>query len=356
MFVMSKFFWLFFLVVASAADAQSFQLNDLVGFTSFNVQKFDAHISKKEYKRDYYSPKETRTVYNYTQRKKSKENTARSISMQEENHRTIICYQTSSKEEFNKLKEQIDKEGFKSYAGKTPGSEVLQKDNFLVNISIEVKDSTTLFTCLLERKELPRAKDITYAEDLLNVSSHEYLCLLFGKDNVKKDVFYYSPTEMNKCSILFPNTNREVVFIWHDETNYRQTAFLVIGGNSKTNSSSNFNQQIEQNAWRSRQGLYTGMSLAELQILNGKELRFYSWHLDQAGMLAPKNTGQIDFTRIDIVLNCLNCNENRFQQVNVINSENAISENRKIYVSTMIILPEEDKTTTGEQAVLNVKR
>jgi hypothetical protein len=271
----------------------------------------------------------------------------RTISIQEENDRTIICYQTSVEAEFNKLKEQIGKEGFKSYVSTTSGIQVLQKDNFLINTSIEIKDSTTFFTCLLERRELPKVKDIVYAEDLLSVSSHEYLSLLFGKANVKKDVFYYSSTETNRCSILFPNTNREVVFIWNDETNYRKTAFLIIGGNSITNSSSNFNQQIEQNAWRSKQGVYSGMSLAELQILNGKEVRFYSWHLDQAGMLAPKNTGQIDFARIDIVLNCLNCNESRFQQVNVVNSENAILENRKIYVSTMIILPEENKPATA---------
>jgi len=343
---MSKFFWLFFLLVTSGANAQSFQLKDLIDFTAFSVQKFDAHISKKEYRRDYYSPKETGNVYNYLQRQKLKENPERTISIQEENDRTIVCYQTSSEAEFNKLKNQINNQGFKSYEDKTTDGEVFQKDIFLINTSIEIKDSTTLFTCLLERKELPKSKDITYAEDLLSVSSHEYLCLLFGDANVKKDVFYYSPTETNRCSILFPNTNREIVFIWNDEPNYRKTAFLIIGGNSKTNSSSNFNQQVEQNAWRSRQGVYPGMSLAELQILNGKELRFYSWHLDQAGMLAPKNTGQIDFARINIVLNCLNCIESGFQQVSIIDSKNAILENSKIYVSTMIILPEENKPAT----------
>ncbi|MFN2439233.1 MAG: hypothetical protein ABR503_08530, partial [Chitinophagaceae bacterium] len=82
--------------------------------------------------------------------------------------------------------------------------------------------------------------------------------MVFGAANVKKDVFYYSATETNKCSIVFPNTNREVVFIWNDESNYRNTAFLVIGGNSKTNISANFNQQIEQNAWHSKQGVYSG--------------------------------------------------------------------------------------------------
>jgi hypothetical protein len=78
----------------------------------------------------------------------------------------------------------------------------------------------------------------------------------------------------------------------------------------------------------------------------GKKCGFTSWHLEQAGMLAPKNTGQIDFARISIVLNCLNCHESMFQQVNIIDSENALLENRKIYVSTMIILPEENKPAT----------
>jgi hypothetical protein len=199
---------------------------------------------------------------------------------------------------------------------------------------------------LLERKELPKAKDIFFAEDLQSVSSHEYLCFLFGEANVAKDVFYYSATETNKCSILFPNTNSEVVFIWGDETNYRNPAFLMIGGNSKTNSSSNFNKAVEQNAWRSKQGVYPGMSLAELQNLNGKEVRFYSWDLEQGGMLVPKNTGQLDFDRLNIVLSCLNCNESGFQQVNTIASNKAVLENKKIYVSTMIILPEENKPTT----------
>ncbi|HVE60689.1 MAG TPA: hypothetical protein VNA26_02650 [Chitinophagaceae bacterium] len=344
---MFKFFWLIFLVFASTAKAQNFELNDLIDFTTLSVQKFDAHISKKEYRRDYYSPKETRTVYNYIQRKKSNENLTRTISIQEEKDKTFICYQTTSEAEFNKLKSEMSKEGFKNYSDKAAEDALLQKDNLIVNTSIEIKDSTTFFTVLLEKKDLPKAKDIFYAEDLLPVNSHENLCMVFGAANVKKDVFYYSATETNKCSILFPNTNREVVFIWNDESNYCNTAFLVIGGNSKTNISSNFNQQIEQNAWRSKQGVYSGMSLAELQMLNGKEVKFYSWHLDQAGMLAPKNTGQIDFNRINIVLNCLNCNETSFQQVNVINSENAILENRKIYISTMIILPEEDKQTTA---------
>jgi hypothetical protein len=344
---MSKFFWLLFFLSGYRASPQNFQLNDLKDLATFDVQKFDAHISKKEYKRDYNSPTESRTVYNYFQSKKSRGNLARAISIQEELDKTIICYQTSSQAEFQKLKEQINKDGFKSYAGKTSHEAILQKDNLIINLSIEVKDSINFFTCLLERKELPKAKDILYAEDLINLTSHEFLCFLFGEANVEKDLFYYSPTETNKCSILFPNTNREVLFIWHDEINYRKPAFLMVGGNLKTSSSSNFNKPVEQNAWLSKQGVYPGMSLAELQILNGKEVRFYSWHLDQAGMLAPKNTGQINFDLLNIVLSCLNCNEFGFQQVNIIESQKAILENRKIYVSTMIILPREKKSATA---------
>ncbi len=338
---MSKFFWLLFFLSGYRASAQNFQLNDLKDLATFDVQKFDAHISKKEYRRDYNSPTESRTVYNYMQSKKSRGNLARTISIQEELDKTIICYQTSSQAEFQKLKEQINKDGFKSYADKTSHDAILQKDNFLISISIEIKDSISFYTCFLERKELPKAKDIFFAEDLLSLSSHEYLCFLFGEANVKKDLFYYSPTETNRCSIVFPNTNREVVFVWNDETNYRKPAFLMIGGNSKTNSSSNFYRPVEQNAWRSKQGVYPGMSLVELQVLNGKEVRFYSWHLDQAGMLAPKNTGQIDFTHLNIVLSCLNCSESGFQQASIIDSQKAILESKKIYVSTMIILPEE---------------
>ena len=53
-----------------------------------------------------------------------------------------------------------------------------------------------------------------------------------------------------------------------------------------------------------------------------------------------KNTGKIDFKKVGIVLNCLDCNEDKFySEKDILNSADVLSENRRVYVSTIIVLP-----------------
>lgn len=348
---MKKLYFLSLLFFSLGAHGQDFDLKDLLGYTEYSVTKFDAHIAKKSFKRDYFSPKESSTSYTYFQTKKSKGKQAtKAISYQAVKDRTFIGYQTSVTEESNTIKEQMRKAGFHHYAGKQPPTEkplLFQKDNFTIITSIEIKDSTTLYTFWVERKQLPSAREAVFAEDLAHFSSHEYLVTAFGERNVVKDVFYYSEKETNKCSVLFPRTNREVIFIWDDEENYRTIDFMMVGTGLMTKKSADMTHSIEHNTWRSRQGIYSGMSLQELQDLNGSDLSFYSWHLDQAGMLAPRNSGQIDFKKIGVVLNCLNCYDRSLKAVNIVKSSEQLAEQRKIYVSTMIIIPEKEEAATA---------
>lgn len=348
---MKQFYFLSLLFIFSGAKAQDFDLKDLLGYTDYTVTKFDAHIAKKSFKRDYFSPKESSTSYTYFQAKKAKKGQAiKTISYQAVKDRTFIGYQTSVEEESKTIKEQMRKAGFRQYAGKRQPAEkplLFQKDNYTVTTSIEIKDSTTLYTFWVERKALPSAREVAYAEDLAHFSSHEYLVSVFGERNVVKDVFYYSEKETNKCSVLYPNTNREVIFIWDDEENFRTIDFMMVGTGLMTKKSSELRHSIEHNTWRSNQGIYSGMSLQELQDLNGADLSFYSWHLDQAGMLAPRNSGQIDFKKIGVVLNCLNCYDRNLKAVNIVKSSEQLAEQRKIYVSTMIIIPEKEEAATA---------
>jgi len=343
---------LLFLLTLSAG-AQQFQLKDLMELTTLSVNKFDTYVGKRDYKRDYYSPKESGTVYNYQETKKKKtENVSRTISYQSLDKKYSVVYQTSSPEEHAKIKEQLIAAGFKSNHSdkENDNAAFYQKLDFTVHASIEIKDTITYYSYQVTRNLLPKARDIVYAEDLLAFTSHEFLVEAFGENAVKKDVFYYSENETNKCSVLFPNSNREVIFIWEDEKNYRNTAFLMIGGHLQTNSSSAFNRQIQHNIWRSNQGVYSGMTLKELQVLNESPINFYNWQMEQAGMLAPKNKGKIDFNRIGLVLNCLNCNErDNYRKASVINSESQLALDKKVYVSTIIILPEKEKPATASR-------
>ena len=343
---------LFFLINTTVAFGQQWSVKDLMEFTHYTVNKFDSYIGKKEYKRDYYSPKEKGNVYNYEHRKKKNNEIDRRIAMQQDESKTSIHYQTTAEEEKNVLLQQLNSVGFRSYESKKGPSDqgvMLQYRDMRAYSSIEIKDTVTYYSLVIERKELPKHKDIVYAEDLLPLASHEYLTTIFGEGAVKKDVFYYSETETNKCSVLFPNTNREVIFIWNDEKNYSNTAFIMLGGQLKASDKVNTSYAIEHNLWRSNQGVYTGMSLLELQKLNESPISFYGWHVEQAGMLAPKNQGKIDFNRIGFVLNCLNCSDKGYQQASIVSSDKQLKEDRKVYVATIIILPEKEKPATASR-------
>jgi hypothetical protein len=335
------------LLYAGLCRSQTIDLDDLVDFTGFDVQKFDAHLGRKSFKRDYNSPRETQTNYNYYQAKKIKgEEVLRKISFQEGAEPTI-CYQTTSQKEYSHLKKKMIDLGFHCYEKNADDSHPLlyQKNTFTINTSYEIIDSTLFYTLVLNKATLPKLKDIVYVEDLLNIKSHEALVNLFGASNVTQDIFRFSESEVNKCSVLFPNTPREVIFIWEDENNYRKISFLLIGKHAETSGTADFTRQVMQNEWHSKQGVFQGMTLQELQQLNGITMQFYDWNSEQPGVLASTNQGKIDFKKLGIVLSCLNCSGSRAYNTSLISSQTAIADEKKVYVSAMIILPEKDKTS-----------
>jgi hypothetical protein len=284
--------------------------------------------------------------------KKKGDGAARNIAIQAEEGLTRIQYQTSSVGEKEQMQRQIEAAGFHTFddnGNHYKEGMLLQQGNLTIQGSTEIKDTLPLYTFVIERRDLPKAKDIAYAEDLLSLTSHEYLCYVFGEGAVKKDVFYYSETETNKCSVLFPNTNKEVIFIWNDEKNYRKTAFLMLGGQLQANGNGKNYNAVEHNLWRSNQGIYSGMTLRELQTLNGGVINFYGWQGEQAGMLAPRNSGKIDFSKIGLVLNCLNCNGDNYQQTSIVSSESQLAADKKVYVATIIIIPEKEKRATASR-------
>jgi hypothetical protein len=192
----------------------------------------------------------------------------------------------------------------------------------------------------VESKVLPGAKEMHYAEDLLQLNSHDHLVAVYGAAHVKKDKFYFSDEEVNKCSVLFPNTNMQIIFIWKDEVNSRDVSFLIVGGHLRAENSLTYHKQIELNTWQSNQGIRSGMSLKELQQLNEAPLYFYGWESEQPGVLINKNNGRIDFKNIRIVLDCFDCSEDKYYtKSNIISSADILRENRRVFISTIIVLP-----------------
>ncbi|RYZ23954.1 MAG: hypothetical protein EOO16_03065 [Chitinophagaceae bacterium] len=330
---------------------QSFDLSDLLEFTGYSISKFDGHIAKKAWHRDYETPRESRTNYNYIQVKKNRKSdeveVVHKLSFIERPGAPVIEYQTSSREEFEEFRHSLRKKGFITYAaeGDAATPVLYQHDNTVVGTSVEIQDSTTFYTVRVEKEVLPKLREIQFAEDLLPLKSHEYLLSTFGPQNVVRDVFHYTETDTNRCSVLFPNTPREVIFIWEDETNYRDVSFLIIGGNMLTNGTARNASMMTSNEWQSKQGVYAGMKLEELQALNQGKVSFHGFSSEKPGMLTNTSGGKLDFDRLGIVLSCLNCansNTSAAKQ-NVVDSEAAMQEERKVYVSSIIIIPEKEK-------------
>lgn len=349
---MIKFYILSFLLIhLSFASAQSFSFSNLIGLVNEPTHKSEAHVIKKDYKREFDVPSETGPLFTSRVKNKKAVEITRSISFRTMDDRQQIVYQTSDKAEYLVLLTDLRKEGFVSFASYQGNDRpsVYQKANYTITTSLEIRGGIVMYTFLVEKEIIPHPKEIVYAEDLLQYKSHAQLSAVFGEGAVIKDLFYYSEKETNKCTVLFPKTKREVIFIWDDEENYRKASFLIVGGHMETAQSKDFNRQIEQNLWQSEQGVYSGMSLKELQALNKAPINYYGWATERAGMLAPKNTGDIDFSRLGVVLNCLNCKESGYKTAGITSSEQELAMNKKVYVSTLIILPQKGESATASR-------
>ena len=338
---MVKFYTVLLLIGSFiSARGQKFSMGDLVNLTGYTPSKFDNYVSRRGYRAasEFGNTSPEGITYNYFDKKAKVEYPENFIAKYDNERASSVCFQTASEEEFNKLNNQF-KEEF-HYTGEAAAGVVYQKGNLTITPTVKTEADKKVYSFLVERKELPKAKDVAFAEDLLQFTSHEYLASAFGEANVKRDYFYFSDKELNKCSVLYPNTNMQVIFIWNDENNLKDISFVLIGGQLRAQSSANYHKQIELNTWQSRQGIRAGMSLKELQMMNGGELAFYGWETEQPGVLVNKNKGNLDFKNLSLVFNCLDCNEDKFySNTNVLSSDEVLKENRRIYVSTLVLLP-----------------
>jgi hypothetical protein len=204
-------------------------------------------------------------------------------------------------------------------------------------------DNDTLYSLAINEQVLPLPETIQFAEDLLQFYSHEYLVSVFGSANVVRDLYYFSEKDVAKCSVLFPKTSRQAVFIWEDNVNLCKPAYLIIGGNMNASTISNYDGVIGENVWNSKAGIYSGMSLNSLMRLNGNSFKFYGKNSPSPYMIVPENTGSINFKTNRVVLGCLNPSGSRLLNNSTVSADEILSDNLGIYVYIMMILPAANK-------------
>ena len=326
--------------------SQEFSAKDFLFASSAPSKKLESYLTK-----NHFLPGGSKiqdgsqvNIYRYLKPQKGKKrkdtlHIDRTIEILRTKNNFSFTYITSLKKEFDESLLELKESGFFCGNEKDTTGILFQRKNITVLASTLKETDDTLYSLVIHQQELPLPETIQFAEDLLQFYSHEYLVSFFGESNVIKDLYYFSEKDVAKCSVLFPKTSRQAVFIWEDNINLCKPAYLIIGGNMNTSTISNYDGVIGENVWNSKAGIYSGMSLNSLMRLNGNSFKFYGKNSDSPYMIVPEKTGSINFKTNRVVLGCLNPSGSRLVNNATIGADEILSDNLGLYVYMMMILP-----------------
>ena len=336
-----------FCIFMMSANAQILTVSDFVDITSLSRHKFEAYISKKGFANMGMNYADDGPSYDYFFKRKlaagpgPSDSATRFLTNCVFNKEVSFKYRTSSPSENEAILRQLKEKGFSSGKDNNTFSLLFQKGDMTIRSSRELEDTVLYYNFLVDKKILPALRDIKFGEDLLDFDSHENLVYTFGVTNVRSDVYYFSAHEAQKCSVLYPNSPRQAIFIWEDQANNRKLSHILIGGSLRAESSLDFNLAIPQNTWMLGNGLHVGMSLSELKSLNGDDFVFFGYDSEYPGIVVPSSRGYIDFRRTGVMLSCMNCTGSDLVSRDMINAQQAIDLQIRMFVQALILLPDD---------------
>ena len=218
-------------------------------------------------------------IYRFRPKKNNKKDTIlRTVRVLRAKEDQQLVYQTASFSEFQNFRKQLEKEGFvysRSLDSTPCARQLFLKRNYIAETWLQA-DADSMYCVRVQKRELPDIRDILHGEDLLAFNSHEELLAVFGSKYVKKDLYYFSEHEFSRCSVLFPNTDKQAVFIWQDEPNNYGLSYLMLGGQLMLESTVDYHFPVAENSWMLKSKVHAGMNLRELRKLNGIDFSFYN--------------------------------------------------------------------------------
>jgi hypothetical protein len=333
---------IFFIFSSFWAQTQTWSIRDLAGLTFQNEKKVNSYLSRKGFNYSGVDNVQDTLVTNYSyiakRKKKTIDSTFRFLNFYAVKNHLGLTYQTSSKEEAESIVHEISAMGFiKPRQVKQDWPQLFQKNDVSIVYTSFFENEDEIHSFRINRNNLPPAAAIRFAEDLLVIQSHEQLRYVYGDRNVKKENYFFSEESSSPCSVLYPNTSQQAIFLWDDTTNYYRLSFVLIGGGLQGESAQGFNEIIGHNTWHLKSGLRTGISIQDLIKKNGKDFNFYGYQSPFFGIIVPETDGNIDFKSTGFKLNCLNCSEAKVLSKEIVSAERAISDNRRLFVNTIIL-------------------
>jgi hypothetical protein len=333
--------------VICGGQTYAFTVDDLVNVSSLSPKNFDDYVVKKGFSVKRRNIFDNSMGFTFCEHKKPNESDSlwlnRTIDIYKKDDVWCIVLNTSSVDEFKNGRTRLKNMNFFSDSGgedsclKTPL--LFQKGAITIEARCAMEDGEPVYSFVIRKKEIPNPATIRYADDLLKFDSHEYLVACFGENNVKKDVYIFSENETKKCSILFPNSEEQAVFIWDDESNYRKISYVLISGTISTRDGEHYNGSFSHNKWELKNGIYQGMRISDLLRLNSNDFKFYGNQSEYSMMVEPKVTGSINFKWIGIGFNCFNCEKSALMNKQKVSASDAVNNNLAMHVSCIMISP-----------------
>ncbi len=338
------FVLIFQCVIVSLTLGQSLTVSDLFTLSSTPSKSIDNYLGKKGFVLAGTNADSDITTISFFQKKKSNrdaDSVIRSVDLYKKEDCYFFTLNTSSIAEYENGCNWLKKNQFFYTAGKDSSrtaAYTFQKRNYVVNAGPVINEQDTIYHFSVRKKQIPEIQEIQYAEDLLRFDSHEYLVSFFGERSIKKDDYYFSENELKKCSVLFPNTNQQVIFIWSDEENYSNLSYILISGILPTMSAVQYTGFVSQNKWVSKTGLYSGMSLTDLVRSNNADINFYGRNSEFSFLVDPENNGNINFKKCGVMLGCIGCGGlGDLLDKEKIGAQEVIEKNLQLYIFYLMI-------------------
>ena len=327
-------------VICIWANGQSLTVDDLLLLSAQSPKNVNKYLANKNFfpgtdNRQYLDGPVT---FFEKKKKNNKDSIDRKLELSKKEDNYYYSLFTPDEKEYQSGCNRLREIGFLEYKDASSGNEFFyQKKNITIKAFPSTNGEILNYVFALQKKEMPPVSEISYTEDLLKFTSHEYLVSYFGEENVKKDLYYFSEKELRKCSVLFPNSGQQAVYVWDNEERYSGIDYVLISGILPTIGAAKYSNFIRQSTWLSRDGLYAGMSLNELLQLNGKDFEFYGRNSELAYMVSPERNGTINFKKTGVMLGCVNCSGSKLLSNQKISAIDALQNNLPLFVYYIMI-------------------